>query len=136
VAAGTPASRPHLGTGWGFPVRPIGGGLRYVRDDEDIEQAIGLILETARRERVMVPGFGSTLRDRVFDINSTGLAHRVEAEVGDALRDWEPRIRVERITAYPATNQPHVLLIEIDYVVHRTNVAHNLVYPFYLAEST
>lgn len=134
MASGTEITRPHLGSGWGFPVRPVAGALRYVRDELDIEQAIGIILETTRRERVMVPGFGSTLRDRVFDINSSGLAHRVEAEVGAALRDWEPRIKVERITAHAATVQPHVLLIEIDYVVNRTNTAHNLVYPFYLSE--
>jgi uncharacterized protein len=129
-----PAS--HLGSGWGFPVRPVGGQLRYVADEVDIEQAIGLILETARRERVMRPGFGGTLRDRVFDANSIGLAQRVEHEVAEVLRDWEPRIHVERIGAHPATVQPHVLLIEIDYVVRRTNAFYNLVYPFYLTEGT
>jgi phage baseplate assembly protein W len=130
------SARPHLGSGWAFPVRPTGGALRYVRDEVDIEQAIGIVLETTRRERVMMPGFGTTLRDRVFDSNTVGLAQRVEQEVAAALRDWEPRIQVERVTAHAATVQPHVLLIEIDYVVRRTNVAHNLVYPFYLSEST
>jgi phage baseplate assembly protein W len=128
------ATRPFLGTGWAFPVRPVGGALRYVTDEEDIEQAIGLVLETARRERVMVPGFGSTLRDRVFDTSSAALAVLVETDVRAALRDWEPRILVERVRAHAGTAQPHVLLVEIDYVVRRTNVAHNLVYPFYLAE--
>jgi phage baseplate assembly protein W len=129
-------ARPHLGSGWAFPVRPTSGGLRFVRDEVDIEQAIGIVLETTRRERVMMPAFGTTLRDRVFDSNTAGLAQRVEQEVAAALRDWEPRIQVERVTAHAATVQPHVLLIEIDYVVRRTNVAHNLVYPFYLSEST
>ena len=127
-------ARPHLGSGWAFPVRPVAGGLRYVADEDDIAQAIGIILETTRRERVMVPAFGSTLRDRVFDSNSAALAQRAEAEVAAALRDWEPRIAVERVRAHAATAQPHVLLIEIDYVVRRTNAAHNLVYPFYLSE--
>ena len=129
--------RPHLGRGWAFPVRPDAKGkLAYVQEEADIEQAIGLILETTRRERVMLPAFGSTLRDRVFDSNSAALAQRVEHDVTAALRDWEPRIQLERVTAHAATMQPHVLLIEIDYVVRRTNVAHNLVYPFYLSEGT
>ncbi|KYF79082.1 hypothetical protein BE20_29415 [Sorangium cellulosum] len=130
------STQPHLGSGWAFPVRPTGGRLRYVSDEVDIEQAIGIILETARRERVMMPSFGGTLRERVFDANSVGLAQRVEHEVAAALRDWEPRIQVERVSAYPATIQPHVLLIEIDYVVNRTNAFYNLVYPFYLSEGT
>jgi len=128
------SARPHLGSGWAFPVRPVGGRLRYVSDEEDIEQAIGIILETARRERVLQPGFGSTLRDRVFDSNSAALAHDVEHEVAAALRDWEPRIQVERVRAHAGTAQPNVLLIEIDFVVRRTNAFHNLVYPFYLSE--
>ncbi len=129
-------SRPHLGCGWSFPVRPSAGGLRYVCDEEDIEQAVGLVLETAQRERVMQPGFGSTLRERVFESNTAGLAQRVEHEVNRALRDHEPRIQVERVTAHAGTVQPHVLLIEIDYVVRRTNAFYNLVYPFYLSEGT
>lgn len=132
----TVAARPHLGSGWAFPVRPSRGRLQFVRDEQDIEQAIGIILETTRRERVMVPAFGSTLRDRVFDANSAPLAQDVEREVTAALRDWEPRIVVERVTAHAGTVQPHVMLIEIDYLVRRTNVAHNLVYPFYLSEGT
>jgi phage baseplate assembly protein W len=130
------STQPQLGSGWAFPVRPSGGRLHYVSDETDVEQAIGIILETARRERVMKPGFGGALRDRVFDSNSAGLAQRVEHEVGEALRDWEPRIHVERISAYPATVQPHVLLIEIDYLIRRTNAFYNMVYPFYLTEST
>jgi phage baseplate assembly protein W len=136
MASSTASPRSHLGSGWAFPVRPAGGRLRYVGDETDIEQAIGIILETARRERVMRPSFGGTLRERVFDGNSIGLARRVEHEVAAALRDWEPRIQVERITAHPATVQPHVLLIEIDYVVRRTNAFYNLVYPFYLTEGS
>jgi uncharacterized protein len=129
-------ARAHLGRGWAFPVRPAAGGLRYVEAEADIEQAIALVLETTQRERVMLPAFGTTLRDRVFDSNAAPLVQRVEQEVAAALRDWEPRITVERVTAHAATVQPHVLLIEIDYVVVRTNAAHNLVYPFYLSEGT
>ena len=129
-------TRPHLGCGWAFPVRPSAGRLRYVCDELDIEQAIGIVLETTKRERVMAPEFGSTLRDRVFEPNTAGLAQRVEHEIERALRDHEPRIQVERVTAHDATVQPHVLLIEIDYVVRRTNAFYNLVYPFYLSEGT
>ena len=131
-----PSTQPQLGSGWAFPVRPKNGRLQYVSDEVDVEQAIGIILETTRNERVMRPGFGSTLRDRVFDSNSAGLAQRVEHEVTEALRDYEPRIQVERVSAYPATVQPHVLLVEIDYVIRRTNAFYNLVYPFYLTEAT
>lgn len=126
--------QPQLGSGWAFPVRPMNGRLQIVSDEVSVEQAIGLILETTQRERVMQPVFGSTLRDRVFDSSSPALASRVEQDVASALAAQEPRIQVQRVRAYPATVQPHVLLVDIDYVIRQTNAFYNLVYPFYLTE--
>jgi uncharacterized protein len=127
-------NREHLGVGWSFPVRPVNGRLRYARYEEDVEQAIGIILETARQERVMRPGFGAGLRTFVFDPNSAATHRRVESEVRRALVEWEPRITVESVRAYPDDKRPTVLLVEIDYVVRRNNAFYNLVYPFYLSE--
>jgi uncharacterized protein len=134
--ANRPSGRPHLGVGWSFPVRPEGGRLRYASYEEDIEQAIGIILETARRERVMLPGFGAGLHDFVFRSNVPATQRAVENEVKQALRDWEPRITVERVRAQASPEKLNLLLIEIDYVVRRSNAAVNRVYPFYLSEGT
>lgn len=132
--ATTSRKREHLGIGWAFPIRPQGGALRYVRYEEDIEQSIGIILETARRERVMVPGFGAGLRNWVFASNSPQVQRAVEAEVERALTEHEQRIDVEAVRARTSPDAANVLLIEIDYVVRRNNSAFNLVYPFYLSE--
>lgn len=126
--------REHLGVGWAFPVRPVGGGLRYARYEEDVEQAIGIILETNRHERVMRPRFGAGLRAHVFDPNSPSVHRLVEDEVRRALLDWEPRVELEGVRAYPDAERANVLLVEIDYRVRRTNSFYNLVYPFYLME--
>lgn len=126
--------RAHLGVGWAFPVRPVAGRLCYVRHEEDIEQAIAMILETARPERVMLPGFGAGLRNRVFDPSTPTTWRAIEDEVTRALRDFEPRIDVEAVRARSAPDRPALILIEIDYVVRATNAAFNLVYPFYLRE--
>jgi hypothetical protein len=126
--------REHLGVGWAFPVRPVGGRLTYARHEDDIEQAIGLILETARRERVMRPSFGSDLRSFVFDSNGPALHRAIENEVRAALQTWEPRIEVQTVHAYGQSDRPSVVMIEVDYVVRRSNSPVNLVYPFYLRE--
>ena len=129
------AVRPHLGVGWAFPVRPTEGKLQYVRDEEDVEQAIGIILETAQNERVMNPNFGAGLQTFLFAANSSVTHRAVEEEIMGALLDWEARIRVERVSASAAEGQANLMLIEIDYVVRRTNAFYNLVYPFYLTEA-
>lgn len=127
-------SREHLGVGWAFPVRPVNGALTWARHEDDVAQAIGIILETSRRERLMLPAFGGGLRERVFDSQSPATLRRIEDEVESALLDWEPRITVEDVRAVPDPARPNVLLVEIDYVVRRTNSFYNLVYPFYLNE--
>jgi uncharacterized protein len=128
--------RPHLGVGWAFPVRPSKGRLAYAAYEEDVEQAIGIILETARNERVMRPHFGAGLPSFVF-ANNSSISHRaVEEEVKRALIDSEPRITVERVSALAAEDEPNLMLIEIDYVVRRSNSFYNRVFPFYLTEAT
>lgn len=105
------------------------------RYEQDIDQAIGIILETARRERVMVAGFGVGLRNHVFASNSATTRRFVENEVTAALLDWEPRITVESVQARAPEGEPNRLDIEIDYVVRRSNAFYNRVYPFYLNEA-
>lgn len=131
-----PGVRPHLGVGWAFPVRPVNGRMCYARYEEDIEQAIGIILETARSERLMRPYFGAGLQNFLFTGNSAVTQRAVEEEVKRALIDWEPRIAVERVTASAAPGEPNQMLLEIDYVVRRSNAFYNRVFPFYLTEAS
>jgi phage baseplate assembly protein W len=129
------SSKAFLGVGWGFPVKPVGGRLQYASYEEDVEQAIQIILLTQRGERPMLPQFGGGLRDFVFEPNSSVTHRAIEHIVRAALRDWEPRITVDRVEVSPDLDQPNLLLIQVDYVVRATNSFYNRVYPFYLLES-
>lgn len=128
------SSKAHLGVGWAFPVKPINGRLTYTRYEDDIEQAIQIILQTAPGERVMLLEFGAGLRDFVFEPNSLVTHRAIETSVMQALIDWEPRIDIERVEVIANENEPNVLLIHLDYVVRATNTFYNRVYPFYLLE--
>jgi phage baseplate assembly protein W len=127
--------RQHLGVGWPFPPKPVGGKLVYVRYEDDIEQAIQIILLTSRGERVMLPEFGAGLRDFVFEPNSELTRARIEESVRKALVDWEPRIDLERVEVTADDAVPNLVLIHVDYVVRATNSFYNRVYPFYLLEA-
>lgn len=124
-----------LGRGWGFPVAPeTNGDVLMVRDDDDVKEAILLILETARGERVMRPDFGCGLRELVFQPLSSATKTLVRQEVQDALVAWEPRIDVRSVTVEEDRRARGVLQVDIRYVVRTTNTFYNLVYPFYLQE--
>jgi Bacteriophage baseplate protein W len=124
----------HLGSGWSFPVEPVAGGLTFAHDEQKIEEAILVILGTARGERVMRPDFGSRLRDLVFAPLNTSTTALVAKAVTDALVKWEPRIDVLSVRPDDTAGDPAMLVVNVEYRVRATNSIFNLVYPFYLRE--
>ncbi len=127
-------SAEFLGQGWNFPVQPDAkaGGIAVAAYEENIPQAIWMILATAPGERVMRPDFGCGIHDLVFAVNDATTASRVAAEVRRSLVLWEPRIELLDVAAAPDAANPNRLLIRIEYQVRATNSRYNLVYPFYL----
>jgi phage baseplate assembly protein W len=125
-----------LGVGWGFPVQPDPntGRTLLVAAEQDIDQAIRIILDTGRGERVMRPDFGCGANDLVFEALDTATFTRVQATVREALTRFEPRIELIDVTVDPMQAADGLLLIDIDYRVRATNQSGNLVYPFYFRE--
>lgn len=128
------ADKAFLGIGWSFPVQvDANGSATLIEFEEDIRQAVLLILETAQGERVMRPDFGAGLHRLVFEpLNTTTIA-LVRHTVEQSLVLWEPRIDSVQVTV--TTGGPNGRLdIEIRYRIRATNTFYNLVYPFYLQE--
>jgi phage baseplate assembly protein W len=125
------------GTGWRFPIAPdTGGGLGYVSLDDNVAQSVELLLETVAGERTMRPEFGTTAPRLLFEADSEQNLFQLEQAVGDALRRWEPRVEVERVSAEPdPAHDGHVTVI-VQYRILRTNTRRNLVFPFYLLVGT
>jgi len=128
--------REFLGQGWKFPLRlNARGGLSYSSHEQDIEEAIWIILGTAKGERVMLPDFGCGIHEYVFAANNPATRGALTFAVQKSLAEYEPRIDVEsvRVQSYPESENR--LLIHVDYRVRSTNSKRNLVYPFYLKEA-
>ena len=91
-----------LGSGLAFPLQvDARGGLALARGEEDIEQAIELILATAPGEREMRPEFGCAVHDLVFDTVDAAMIGKLETAIRGALDRWEPRIEVEDLRVRP-----------------------------------
>lgn len=128
-------ARAFLGVGWAFPPRvDAGGAVAEAVYEDDVREAIRIILGTNLGERLMRPDFGAGLEQFVFEpVNPTTIA-RLQRQVREALVTWEPRIDVEEVTVTPEGSPPVVLMVELVYRVRATNARDNLVYPFYLQE--
>ena len=130
-------AKSFLGIGWAFPpgVEADGSTAEAVYE-EDVRQAICIILGTNPGERVMRPDFGAGLKAFVFEPVNTNTTARIRNRVQESLVTWERRIDVETVKITPDRAEPFRLLIEVIYRVRATNAVHNLVYPFYLEEGT
>ncbi len=134
-------SKAFLGVGWSAPPLLDGKGeIVMAAYEEDIRQAILIILGTSPGERVMRPDFGAGLRDLVFEPMNVATIALAQDTVERALTEWEPRIDLQEVDVTIAGNPPQPqlgqLLINISYVVRATNTSYNLVYPFYLTEGS
>lgn len=125
-----------LGRGWAFPVvlDPRTGGIAMAEYEADVRQAIRIIIETRRGERVMRPDFGCGIHELVFDVIDISTLTRIETEVRESLLRYEARIDVLDVRADPAHAANGTLLVEIEYRVRRTNQTGNFVFPFYFRE--
>lgn len=121
-----------LGKGWKHPVSIQDGKISLSEGEDSIRESILIILGTEKGERVMRPDFGCDLHKLVFAPNNTSTATRAIHYVEEALKKWEPRIKLNKVDADPDDEDPGRMIITIEYVVITTNTKYNLVYPFYL----
>ena len=127
-------SSDFLGIGWAYPPTATASGeVKTAAYEEDIRQAIWIILGTARGERVMRPDFGAGLDRLVFEPINTTTMSLVQHYAEEALVTWEPRI--DSVSVAVSADAPRGrLMLDVHYRVRTTNTFYNLVYPFYLME--
>jgi uncharacterized protein len=129
--------RAFLGRGWAFPVRTgPGGEIAEAEYDEDVHDAVRIVLGTDPGERVMLPEFGAGMRALVFEPLTATTRALIQHRVREALVLFEPRIDVVEVKVELRPGAEAAVLVEVDYRVRSTNTFYNLVYPFYLLEGT
>lgn len=128
-----PASLDLIGRGWAFPLGvDARGGIALAEGEEEIRQAILLIVRTRRGARVMRPEFGCRIWELLFAPNDSGTWTMAGHHVREALGWWEPRIEVSDVRAAPDPGNPAALEIEVEYTIRATHDRRSLVFPFYL----
>ena len=121
-----------FGAGLALPLRPDDrGALPRADGPEKVRQSIAIVLDTEPGERVMLPQFGCGLRRFLMQPNTTATRAQMQREIETALRNWEPRIVLERCDVVPGSD-PAMVLVQISYTHVRDGGRDNFVYPFYL----
>jgi len=122
-----------VGAGWSFPVTTDAtGDVALVTDEREVDQAIRIILGTARGERPMRPEFGCRIHDHVFGPANGTTAGQIAYDVREALERWEPRIIVRDVSIDFDDIVQGRVCVDIRYEVVNSNDPRNLVFPFYV----
>lgn len=127
-----------LGRGLKFPLQvdPRTGKFALVSQEEDIAEAIGIILRTTQGERIMRPEFGSNTIDYTFSPASSSMMQSVAYEVRQQLLYQEPRIVDVDVQCREVDQLTGAVVVEVSYTVRSTNNRYNHVYPFYQTEGS
>jgi len=131
-------SAAYLGRGWVFPPEfgPNGSDVVTVAAEEDIAQSLMILFGTARGERVMRETYGCDLTHYMFEEMDQSLLNSITEAVSDAILYHEPRIRLDGVDAEIDDREAGRVLISVRYTVRANNTRFNLVYPFYLIETS
>jgi len=77
------------------------GLLRSQKGANQVKSDLLALLLTEPGERVMLPNFGTPLKQFFFEQNDSVIVERVREAIASSIRTWEPRIAV---TAIDVTN--------------------------------
>lgn len=127
-----------LGRGLKFPLQvdPRTGKIAMVDQEEDIREAIGIILRTGKGERVLRPDFGADILDYAFAPASSSMTNSIAYELRLLLLEQEPRIRDVEVQCDQMDQHSGAVVIHVSYTVRSTNNRYNHVYPFYETEGS
>lgn len=87
-----------FGRGISFPPR-VGsdGRVQWSEGEDNVREAIRIILMTELKERLRLPEFGGGLEQFLFEPNTVSTRHSIQDRITKALTQWEPRIQIESV---------------------------------------
>jgi len=127
-----------LGIGWSFPpeFNKETKSIQMVSAIEDINQSLHILLNTKLGERIMLPNYGSSLSDFVFEGLNMSTRTYILDRVKMAILYNERRIELDKIDFDQSRILEGEVLMIVHYTVRLTNSRGNMVYPFYINEGT
>ncbi|MBP0979317.1 MAG: GPW/gp25 family protein [Oscillospiraceae bacterium] len=125
-----------LGAGLKFPVgvNSVTGRFEMTVDEEKIKESIYIILMTQKGERILMPGFGSEINNYVFEVMNETNLNLMANNIKTAIQTYEKRVKNINVEVTIDKFDSGKLVINISYVVSKTNMPGNMVFPFYIQE--
>jgi len=109
------------GKGISFPPR-VGpdGAIVWSAGELNVRECICTILRTRPGERAGLPAFGCGLDRYLYEPNDLATLRLISEDVQTALARWEPRIRLDDVTASVNTGDARAVDVTISYTLVAT----------------
>jgi len=99
-----------------FKKHPVTNDLIVIKDNAAIAQAVQSLLFTRIGERVFQPNLGSRLLDLLFEPLDSATAALISLEIKKVLTQYEPRISVQTVVAFPDSDE-NGFQVELSYII-------------------
>ena len=105
-----------FGRGIAFPPR-VGadGRVEWSSGETNVRESIRIILLTEERERLRLPAFGGGLTRFLFEPNTATTHQLIRDRIQRALKEWEPRVRLESVSVDPDPKDAEAAIATITY---------------------
>lgn len=105
-----------FGRGMAFPPR-VGpdGRVAWSEGPDNVRESINIILMTDQNERIQAPGFGAHLSQFLFEPNTVTTRNSIRQRIENALKEWEPRIKVQSVAVDQDPGDSQAAIATISY---------------------
>lgn len=97
-------------------IQDAAGALKKVDNVKAVMTSVDNILRTSKGERVMLPEFGSSLKDMVFESMNSPLIDLVSQSIKEEIEYWDNRVNVTQIR-YLEEPDNNSIIIEIAFAI-------------------
>jgi phage baseplate assembly protein W len=101
-----------------FKAHPITGDVTTRSDVEAVKRSVKNIVLTNHYERPFKPGFGGSLRDLLFELNTDRKIRKVQERIADTIKNFEPR--VDAVSTIISNNDSNEINVQIFYTIKNT----------------
>lgn len=88
-----------------FQIHPVRKDINKFSNENAVINSVKNLVLTNHYERPFQPNIGSNLRSLLFENVDVILAARIEKEISDTIRNFEPRVQISDIKATPAPDE-------------------------------
>jgi uncharacterized protein len=112
-----------FGRGIAFPPRiDADGRLAWSVGEDNVRDAIRILLTTRPGERLFIPDLGAGLDRMLFEPNTVSTRQSIKDRITRTLQQWEPRLALDTVDVDPDPDDRQAAIATITYRLIATQV--------------